>query len=250
MANAKDIKADSANILVIGDSGTGKTTFLGTVPGIEVFDFDLGMVSLRGKDIDYFPYRDLPAKDGAGKPVKATKAQNEVGLYTWGQGWYEFVKGLNALGKRIEEGKGPKAVALDSLSFLSELAMNAVLDNFKIDTPDQRSYGAQQKYIKTVLGELTAWPVRLICTAHIKRDDNLVTGRVGEKLPLLTGQLAGFIGAFFDEVYYIDRGADGKYTLQTQPDPQIRQAKSRWGVPNKTPADFAQVAKFFGTKAA
>jgi hypothetical protein len=244
MPNALDITADTANIMVVGDSGTGKTYFLGTIPGIEIIDFDWGMASLRGRDIQYRSFRDLP------KGITPTKKQTEMGLYEWGTGWMAFFNYLNNdLGKRIDKGEGPQALALDSLSFMGELAMNAVLKGYSITVPDQRSYGAQQVYLKTVLSQLATWPIRIIATAHIKRDENLVTG-VTEKLPMLIGQLAGFISAFFDEVYFADRKvkADGKveYFVQTKPTPVVRQAKSRWGVPDGTALDFAELSKFYG----
>lgn len=243
MANAKDITSGDSNILIIGDSGTGKTSFIKTLPLAEVyvFDFDKGMASVRGHSIEYDTFRDVP---------KGRKALKGTGLFEFGTGWNEFVKKMNALGGLMETGKGPKIIVLDSLTFMSELAMNHVLKTTDTASPHQGSYGAQQQYLKQVLGELTAWPVRLIATAHIQRDTNDIT-QVQEKLPLLTGKLAGLIGAYFDEVYFTDATVNAKGEQEvkflTKATPSMRQAKSRWNVPDKIKADWAEISKHLPT---
>lgn len=232
MANTSAITSGDSNILVIGDSGTYKTRFLGTIPEIYVFDFDKGMASNRDRNMEYDTFRDAPKGQ---KPLKGS------GLYQFGTGWKEFIKQLNVIGSRIESGKGPKVIGLDSLTFMSELAMNDVLVTTNQASPHQGSYGAQQQYLKQVLGELTAWPVRLVATAHIQRDTNDIT-QIQEKLPLLTGKLAGLISAYFDEVYFTDT-TDG-YRFLTKGNPSMRQAKSRWNVPDKTKMDWEEISKF------
>lgn len=232
MANTSTITSGDSNILIIGDSGTYKTRFLATIPNIYVFDFDKGMASARDRAVEYDTFRDAPRGQ---KPLKGS------GLFQFGFGWKEFIKKLNEIGARIEAGKGPQVIGLDSLTFMSELAMNDVLVTTDQKSPHQGSYGAQQQYLKQVLGELTAWPVRLVATAHIQRDTNDIT-QVQEKLPLLTGKLAGLISAYFDEVYFTDT-SDGPRFL-TKGNPSMRQAKSRWNVPDKTKMDWAELSKF------
>ena len=60
MANTKNITVENVElkVLVYGDSGTGKTTFLSTFPNLYVFDFDVGVLSIRGKDVEYDVYYD------------------------------------------------------------------------------------------------------------------------------------------------------------------------------------------------
>jgi DNA replicative helicase MCM subunit Mcm2 (Cdc46/Mcm family) len=235
--NAKDITTGDSNILIVGDSGTFKTGFLATIPGIFIYDFDKGMATARGKDVEYETFRDAPKSANISQG-----ARGRGGLYRWAEGWPAFIKHLNGLGERIDKGTGPKAIGLDSLTFLSEMAMNHVLSGQKEAIIHQGSYGAQQQYIKTVLGELTAWPIRVIATAHIQRSQNDLT-MIEEKLPLLTGKLAGLIGAFFDEVYFTDANGQ-KFTFLTHSTPSMRQAKSRWNVPNNTPMDWKELVKY------
>ena len=128
MPNAKNISSTRHNILLIGDSGTHKTWFVGTVPGVYVFDFDVGMATLRGLDIEYDTFKDLAKLDSAGGPLKATDFDNQNGLYTYGQGWNAFYKRFLEIGKLIEkkDPKAPKAIAFDSLTHMSQLAVDKI----------------------------------------------------------------------------------------------------------------------------
>lgn len=249
--NAKDITSGAANILLVGDSGTHKTFFLGTVPGIYIFDFDKGMTILRGRDIQYDTFKDAP------KDWKVTEQHTKRdGIYERGHAWNAFVKRLNEIGTLIDAGKGPKAIGLDSLTFLAEIAMNDILRTSKTTdagNPTIASYGALLSYMKALLGQLTAWPIQLIVTAHIQRNENDIT-QVQEKLPLISGKMSGLISAFFDEVYFceseVQSNGTQKFTLKTKATPSMRQAKSRWGVPDGTETSYEAVAKYFALKPA
>lgn len=258
MANTKNITSGDANILIVGDSGTHKTRFFGTFPPgtVEVADFDKGMASLVGSDIEYTTFKEA----SAGQIVKPW--QTALGIYAAGTAWPAFIQWINKIGDRIEKGTGPRVIGLDSLSFMSMIAMSKILKDNSWDVPNQGAYGAQQEYLKRVLNQVSAWPVRVVCTAHIKRDENLVTNIV-EKLPLLTGQLAGFISAFFDEVYFTDPvavvakpavgaipavPARNEVVIRTKATPSMRQAKSRWNVPDGTRLDWAAISPFLPEK--
>lgn len=244
--NTKDITSASSNILLVGDSGTHKTFFLGSVPRIYTFDFDKGMTILRGKDVQYDTFKDAPK--GWNVPELQTKRD---GVYPWGFGWTAFIKKLNEIGLAIDKGLGPKAIGLDSLTFMAELAMNDILRTTKTTeagNPTIASYGALLGYMKAVLGQLTAWPIRIVVTAHIQRHENDIT-QIQEKLPLIAGKMSGLISAFFDEVYFCESevlaGGVQKFTIKTKATPSMRQAKSRFGVPDGTETVFSAVEPFF-----
>lgn len=264
MANAKNITSGDANILLVGDSGSQKTRFLGTFPEgwVEVADFDKGMASLAGVNIEYETFKE------ADKGQKVRPEEKKSGVYEYATAWPAFIQWVNKIGDRLEQKKGPRVVAFDSLSHMSMVIMNKILKDNNWDVPNQGAYGAQQEYLKRVLNQVTAWPVRLVCTAHIQRDDNLLTG-ISEKLPLLTGKLAGFISSFFDEVYFIDLievpakpaipAKDGqpaqpavpghsRPVVRTKATPSMRQAKSRWNVPDGTPLDWKEISKYLPEK--
>ena len=241
--NTSDITSASSNILLIGDSGTHKTHFLGTVPEIYIFDFDGGLSILRGRSCEYDTFKEVP------RGVKVSEKQKAAGLYEFGEAWPAFFKRLQEVGERIDKGTGPKALGFDSLTFLSMIAVNNILKSTGHDAPHQGTWGAHHEYFKRIFSQVTAWPVRVVATAHIERKENDLT-QTTEKLPLLAGKLAGLIGAFFDEVYFCDSAVDTKgvqtFTIKTKATPQMRQAKSRWGVPDGVDCSWQGVEKYFG----
>lgn len=237
MANAKDIKPDAPTILLIGDSGTGKTRFLRTLPRPYIFDFDGGAQSLAGVDLEYDTYKDMV------RGQKPTPELSKRGLYEYGGAWDAAYKKLIEIGKTIGTDKAPLSVAFDSMTFMSMVAVNKILVTTGHDAPHQGTWGAHHEYFKTVFAMVTAWGIPIVATAHIERKENDLT-TVVEKLPMLTGKLAGIIGAFFSEVYYIDHkheGGKSTFTIATTPTPQLRQAKSRWNVPNGSVANYADI---------
>lgn len=240
MSNAKDLGANpTPSILLVGDSGTHKTYFLTTVPGIFVFDFDKGMAIARGKDVEYQSFKDAP--------YLSKVTSKELGIFSYGTAWPAFVLRLNQLGDGIE--KAPRPLAFDSLTTLSDICMNYVLKEAGTPgkAPQIQHWGAQIELMKTVLDQITAWPVLFVATAHIQRNTNEVT-QVIEQLPLLTGKLAGKAGLYFDEVWYtqvVGKGAERKFALQTESEGMVKQAKTRHGVPVGTEASWTAVEKYF-----
>ena len=234
------------SILIVGDSGTHKTWFLGTCPDPYVFDFDKGLAILRGRTFGYDTFKDAPFGSRLTDPKQ--------GIYPWGTAWVEFIKRLNDIGAMVEGGKCPyKTLGLDSGTMMSSIAMNYVLkENNRTpkEGPRIQDWGAQIGLIETVMDQLTAWTSFIkVVTCHVQRDKNEITGNI-EKLPLLTGKLAGKIGIYFDEVWFadVDTAVDDpekrNFTLRTISDGTFRQAKSRFGVPNKTPTHWEKVAPF------
>jgi hypothetical protein len=251
MANAKDITSNDGNVLIIGDGGTWKTRFLGSVPGIYVFDFDKGMASLRGQDVEYDTFKD------AGRTVKSRTADGKAasydfvepgpklqaaGIYRYGSAWDAFYKKFLDIAAKIEAGKGPRAIGFDSLTMMSMCAANKILKDTGHEFPHQGTWGAHHDYFKMIFGMATAWPIRFICTAHVQRDENDISKNV-EKLPLLVGKLAGLVPVFFDEVWYTEM-VGGKAIIHTMQDASLKQAKSRWNVPDKTPLTWEAMQKY------
>lgn len=254
MPSASDIKLDTdASFLLVGDSGTKKTTFIGTLPRpTYVFDTDKGMAPLAGQaDIDYDTFRELPK----GQALSKTGRFRGEGWYEYGKAWPEFLKKLNEIGRSIDDGTCKyQSIAVDSLTMLTDIAMSYILIANNRTAMETRDWGAFLSNMTTVFSQLTGWPLIKVLTAHIKRDENQITGAI-EKLPLVPGQFGGKVSVLFDEVYYTNvdstakSGGNGKertmaYWLQTAPDAAVRQAKSRkYNLPNGTPTDFAEVLK-------
>lgn len=257
MPNAKDKKANpTPSILLVGDGGTGKTRFIATCPQPYVYDTDNGMTSVAGSDVQYDTFKDAPYG------VKVGPRQKAEGIYEWGTAWPAFIKHLNTnIAEKLEtlkEGESLpfKLYGLDSLTTLAMICMNYVLkESGKTgkSQPEVQHWGMQLRLLEVVMDQLTALPVPLVVTAHIKRDNNLVTENT-ELLPLVGGQLSGKIGIYFDEVWYTERKsipAKGTEpariitTIKTDAVGLYKQAKSRHNIPSGTEARWSIVAPYF-----
>lgn len=254
MPNAKDRRSNpTPSILVVGDGGTRKTRFIATCPKPFIYDFDNGTASIAGEDVQYETFKDAPYG------VKVGPKQKEEGIFEWGTAWPAFIKHLNDnVAQQVETGKTPYGLyALDSLTSLANISMNYVLKSAgKVGTaaPEIQHWGMQLRLLEIVMDQLTALPVPLIVTAHIKRDNNLVSGETVEMLPLVGGQLSGKIGIYFDEVWYTENkvapaagGNPGrKFTVFiTETGGLRRQAKTRHNVPSGIEAKWSLVAPYF-----
>lgn len=237
MANAKDIQGEpNPSVLIMGDSGTKKTTFLCQVPGIQIFDFDGGMATVAGKDVQYDTFKDAPVTG-----LKALKKTE--GFYERGKAWPAFINKLNEIGERIDKGERVP-IGLDSLTTMANVCMNYVCAQAGHSGPPQiQHWGAQIQLLETVMDQMTAWPVPFLVTAHLQRNTNDLT-QVVEMLPLVTGKFAGKIGIYFDEVYLAKVSGQGekrKYILQTESDSMAKQVKTRYNVKDGTETDWQKV---------
>lgn len=239
---ASDIQIEGRpSILLVGDSGTGKTSFIGTCPDPYIFDFDKGVASLRGsKNVEYDMFKDAP---------RGSKVYNpENGIYPFGKAWPAFINRLNEIGMMMDKRECPyKTLALDSITTLSDICMNYVLSSDgHTGNPQIQHWGSQIQLLQSVMDQLTSWEIIRIVTAHIQRNTNDVT-QVVEQLPLVTGKLAGKLAIYFDEVYFMNVvvGKDGRqYRLTTQSGGMIKSARSRFKVPDGTEASWDAIKKY------
>ena len=254
MPNTTDEKASAfPSILLIGENGTHKTYFIGTMPAPFMFDFDKTKRVLAGKKVEFATFRDAPYGSKITNPA--------AGIYPYGDAYPRFHDKINEIGKLMEKGTCPwKTLAIDSLTFFGNIALNHVLKHSTANNAEQMrqgrgsidpgTWGQQMRLIETVLDQFTSWDIIKLVTAHVQKDENTVLGTT-EKLPYVTGKLAGKIGAYFDEIWYSETsgvGGDQKFVLRTNKDNVLRQAKSPSGIPDKTPTDWQEVSPYlFGT---
>lgn len=249
MPNTQDDQASAfPSILLVGESGSHKTYFIGTCPKPFLFDFDKTKRVLAGKNVEYATFRDAPYLSKLYNPEK--------GIYKYGEAYPAFLKKLNEIGKMMEDGTCPyETLALDSLTFLGNIALNHVLVNNGASNKmavlegknqvDQGLWGTQMRLLEAVMDQLTSWDIIKVVTAHVQKDTNTVTDTI-EKLPYVTGKLAGKIGGYFDEVWYTEtegKGTEQKFVLRTVKDTILKQAKSPSGIPDKSPTEWKAVEK-------
>lgn len=250
MPSTKDIALDlgTSSFFLIGDSGSGKTRLAGTFPSPYFFDFDKGMASLAGVEgIDYDTFKDAPAK---GKALKS-----EDGIYEYGTAWEAFIKRMNEIGEQIDKGTCPyKTLVFDSATLMAQTVMNSILkrDGKAGQNPEIQHYGTESTKLKEAFDQITSWPLIKVVTAHIQRNTNELLNTT-EMLPLLTGKFAARSAIYFDEVYFVEverkaavaganpKPAEHKYVLRTQSTNVMRQARSRFGVPDGTRAHFSDI---------
>lgn len=252
-------ESNTPSILLIGDGGTEKTRFAAQTPKPLFLDYDAGLTSTR--DLPPFYYRTF--KD---VPHGSKSYNPEKGLYKWGEAWPAWINYLNeTLWPSIEDGSFSvkmeggeiysfETLVSDSLTTLTAQCMNYVLKaagKKPTDPITLPEWGTQLRLMESVMDQLSAWPIRLIVTAHIKRDTNEQMATT-EFLPMITGQLAGRIGIYFDEVLYTEvkgKGDDRKIQLITEATGLYRQAKSRHHVPNGSPNSWKAIEQYYKPKA-
>lgn len=201
-----------SRILIMGDSGTGKTHFLGTMPKPLVLDFDRGLQTLQGK------------------PVQ--------GLYM--TGWSQ----LKQLVQEWRKGPqyGCETLALDSLTMAADAAMQFVLEKNGRGSaqPTIADWGEAIREVKDLLGYLTTLPCHVVVTAHTQLVKDEVLGDI-QWVPLIFGKdLPHRLGIYFDEVYLttiantISGGQKtNEYKLQVKPDSRVKMLKSRMNTDGK-----------------
>src|SRR2546428_4741126 len=213
MSNLKDRKkSDSKHALLIGDSGSGKTTFLGTVPGIRIADFDAGLDVLATRDIEYIEYHD-------GEKPSAWKAFK---------------------GELSEWQKEPKAAPLgvDSITTAAEAALRYILDkngrltSGRIQIGD---WGQAINEVKDALARLSTLKCHVIVTAHYQMHKDEQLGGL-YFVPLLYGrELPMMVPKFFNDTWraFVELKAGANepaYRLQVRPDSRYTTLKNSLGM--------------------
>ena len=211
--NAKDIKLEDVrlHILVYGKSGVGKTYFACHFPKPYVFDFDNGMLSVRGKDVEFDTYEDT--------------VRNGVFVES---AWMKFMKKLSELEGKCEF----ETLVVDSVTTMEQYAMAHILHINKRKEPTLHEWGRLVEALQDLFKRMTKMAHHIIFVAHEEMVKDEVTGDI-LITPLIVGKVSNRAPLWFDEVYRLEVGRDkmGKpqhqfYTFSTLRFP----AKSRLGL--------------------
>ncbi len=215
--NLKDMKTTPtwSRILLMGDSGTGKTHFLGTMPKPFVADFDNGVTTLAGKDVGATIYS--PSE------------------------WQKF-KTLVEIWRKSGPQEEYQTFCLDSLTMAADAAMRYVLEkNGRLTgQPTIADWGEAIREVKDMMGFLTTLKCHVVVTSHSQLVKDELLGDI-QWVPLIFGKdLPHRLGIWFDEVYLttiVNSIAGGQktneYRLQVKPDSRVRMLKSRMNTDGK-----------------
>lgn len=223
MPNAKTA-TETANhrILVLGDTGSGKTTQFLTLPGKKfayLFDSN-ALLSLRGYDVDYEEFLpddlNLNVKSlgkGSGANVVQVRANT---IYTK---WQQDFEG------KLESGffEQYSAIGFDSATTFLDLVMDYTLtiNGRAGQWPHQDDYGPQMLAFTNVVRTLVAMNKTVYMTGHLEMKQDDLTKRVFRQ-PMMTGRLRTKIPLLFSDIFISEVETDQKgiarHRLQTTPD--------------------------------
>ena len=213
--NTKDIKTDNMKlkVLVYGGSGTGKTFFCGTFPKPYFFDFDGGMLTLQGRNVEYDTYKD---ENPTGRPTAFANFEAKL-TEMYSRGWENFPY---------------ETVVLDSMTTMQEAAMRYIKHTNRTMSkmPTLQEWGMLIDKLQEVLYKVTSLRTHVVVTAHEQVIQDDLTSEI-MVLPLITGKkLPDRLPLWFDEVYHsrVERGKERQpvYQMMTVAERKYK-AKSR-----------------------
>jgi hypothetical protein len=200
---------ETRRILLYGDSGAGKTHFIGTCPDPFVIDIDRGGRTLRKLKIPFILIE-----------RKATYRVFERIMEV-----IQAVKGKNPPFDKIDPPR--QTLAIDSVTALADcLLADHMLHPSNPKTPPSdpdkikaswENYGVVQNRLKTIIKFCQDIGLNLVCTAGTKLEKDEVLGTFVGK-PNIVGGYRDLIHYDFDEVYFLDNqvSKDSKeYSLYT-----------------------------------
>lgn len=176
------------NILLYGESGTGKTILMGSADAVPemrpvlIVDIEGGTESLRS----YYPDVDT------------------VRVTTWRE--------MQAVYEELRRGNTKyQTVGLDSLTEIQKFNMYQIMkdlidkkgdaSNVDMDVPSMREWGKNLEQIRKFVRAFRDLPMHTVFTALVRQDKNSMTGAVNNK-PSLSGKMADEVAAFLDIVAY------------------------------------------------
>ncbi len=223
---SKDERA-TKQIILLGTSGSGKTSMLNTLPGkVFVFIFDPNSLnSLHRPDIEYELFLPdisdvdlnikLLRKGTSGQALgDMTKRKFEPTTYTK---WEEFLE------EKLEENWFEQFdfICFDSFTTWADMVMDRVqfLNGHSGKQPEQDDWAIQIDTIKRAWRIITTLPCNIICTAHIEMQKDDLSGKVYNRI-MFPGRLRTRLPILFSDILVCECQSSPQtesFTLQTRP---------------------------------
>ena len=209
MPNAKDATQTKKRILLLGDTGSGKTTQFLTLPGrkyMHIFDAN-ALLSLRGHDLEYDEYLPTPVRAGVmsltkdkGGDLKNVKSSSDV--------YRDFESTFD---QRLKDGFFDQFdwIGFDSITTLLDLMMDRVLTiNGRLGQwPLQDDWGPQMMAFTNLARTAVGLGKNVFFTGHMQDRKNQKTG-ASSRQPMMTGQLAQKMPLLFSDILGCDSDVD------------------------------------------
>jgi phage nucleotide-binding protein len=199
LKRTRDLAQSGVKILVYGQAGSGKTSLIRTLPNPLVLSAEAGLLSIQDADLPYIE-------------IKCVEDLREA---------YSYIMS--------EEGAGFESIALDSISEIAEVILNA---EKKIAKDPRQAYGAMQEQVSDLIRAFRDIPGKHVyMSAKLEK----ATDEMGRILyaPSMPGNKTGQqLPYFFDEVLAlrVERDAEGNVQRALMCDSDgLWQAKDRSG---------------------
>ncbi len=206
-----DVADKRLNILLWGESGTGKTRFMGGAPKPFIIAAEDGVLTLANKEIPYY----------------LLQADEKI---------YDTVLAIIDDARKKQNGfENIESICVDSLWKLNEMLMDEILDDAGIEKPDNYSYwGILQTRISKIMGALLSLDYHIIASVGEKVKEDKLTGGL-KPVFNFSGSYADHVAYEFDFNLYLvakSRGSRTEYLAYSKPENK-RTAKSRVELPRE-----------------
>lgn len=207
--------------LLLGDTGSGKTTQLLTLPGKKfAYLFDPNAIlSLQGHDVDYEEF--LP--DRLNLSIKSLK--KDIGDKTTNFKNDLYVEWEKDFNEKLNSGffNDYDVIAMDSATTFLDLIMDRILtiNGRSGSWPQQDDYGPQMLAFTNVCRSLMSLNKVIFMTGHLEVKQDQLTQRIF-RAPMMTGRLRTKIPLLFSDIFICEAENDGRgkimHKIQTVPD--------------------------------
>lgn len=223
-------------LLLIGDSGAGKTTFSASLPRPHIADFDGKVVSAA----NFFRAR-------RPEHLKEVTFHDYTKYGKFGDKQHPAEVFNNDMGRLTAGAELPfETFVLDSLTTFSDLSMEYLIaanPGIKrtvtkgAQMPVLQDYQMARIWFKQMVTALLSLDSHVIVTAHIQTEKDEMTGQI-LRTPMMAGKLARELPIYFGEVWRAYRDDKGEHWAQTQSDSKFNCRSQIPGLPNPVKLDW------------